>query len=263
MRVIGMDIGSATASFAARTAWKQASSTPTPPQADTAASRVYQRSMGTTASDKSNVLATNFVATDSESSKYLKATLSSLQTANSFADRMGSLLDGISAQYSLLQSTMQVSSGNATYVAATLMQHRVEDGVKRTTEDEFADESANNLDDLKEGIEQRAEEATTPQDDTTQADQTDTTGKTDASVAADAGASAGAQDAASSESPATPATETAGENAAQPSPTSSETPADAATAAAPAAVMDVPVAAYAVQQAAQTPPAPTSLDMMA
>ncbi|EHJ49256.1 hypothetical protein DFW101_3257 [Solidesulfovibrio carbinoliphilus subsp. oakridgensis] len=261
--MIGMDIGSATASFAARTAWKQASSATTPPQTGAADNHGYQRSMGTTASKTSHLLANNFVTTDSTPSKYITATLSSLETANSFGDRMGALLDGLSAQYSLLQSTTQVSSGDGTYVAATLMQHRVEDGVKRTTEDEFADESARNLDDLKEDIEQRAEEATTPQDETTEGGQTDTTGKTDASAAADAGTSAGAQDAASSEFPTTPATETAGENAAQPSPTSSETPADAATAAAPAAVMNVPGAAYAVQQAAQTPSAPASVDMMA
>ncbi len=250
-----MDIGSTTPSS---TVWPSLTQTPAASprqQADATDSSAYQRALGTTGSDASNALAANFVTTESTSSKYIKATVSSLQTANSFGDRMGSLLDGLAAQYSLLTSTMQVSSGDATYAAATRMQHRVNDGVKRATEDEVADESARNLDDIQEDIEQRAEEATQPQNDAAQAAQTDTTGKTGTATPAEAGASADAQGAPPAESPATTATaatEAAGENAAQPSPASPETP---------AAATDVAVMGYAVQRTAQTPPATEPVDI--
>ena len=143
-----MDIGSVTGAFTAHATRAQASATTAAPQADASDGRTYQRAMNTSASAASNMLSTNFATTDSTSSKYVKATLSSLQTQNSFGDRMASLLDGLSAQYSLLASSKQTSSGDGTYVAATLMQHRVEEGVQRTTENEVADQSSKNLDDI-------------------------------------------------------------------------------------------------------------------
>ena len=265
-----MDIGSVTGAFTAHATLALASATTAPSQADTSDGHTYQRAMGTSASAASNMLSTNFATTDSTSSKYVKATLSSLQTQNSFGDRMASLLDGLSAQYSLLASSMQTSSGNGTYVAATLMQHRVEDGVQRTTENEVADQSSKNLDDIKEDIEQRAQDATQPQDATSQAGQDGATEGTAAPATAAAANAAPADTAdagaASTASPDTPPGEalaaaaeatspTTGENAAPLSPTSPDASEDAAA-------MALPAAAYATQQAARTPPATTAVDML-
>jgi hypothetical protein len=234
--------------------------------------------MGTSASAASNMLSTNFVTADATSSKYIKATISSLQTQNSFGDRMGSLLDGLSAQYSLLASSTQVSSGNGTYVAATLMQHRVEEGVQRTTENEVADQSSKNLDDLKEDIEQRAKEATQPQDATSQAGQdgatdgvaTTTTAATEASASPAGTADTGQQ---STASPGTPtggalpdgasesASPAARENAASLPPSPAGASAAGAVPATPTTATELPLAAYAGQQAAQTPITTSTVDM--
>lgn len=265
-----MEIGSVTGAFTTHATLAQASATTAAPQADASAGHTYQRAMGTTASAASNVLATNFVTTDATSSKYIKATISSLQTQNSFGDRMGSLLDGLSAQYSLLASSKQTSSGDGTYVAATLMQHRVEEGVQRTTENEVADQSSNNLDDIKEDIEQRAQDATQPQDATSQAGQDGATEGTAAPATAAAVANASPAETAdagevSTTSPDTApgealaaatdeaASPTTGESAALLSPASPGASEDAATA--------LPAAAYAAQQAAQTPITTTTVDM--
>jgi hypothetical protein len=266
-----MDIGSVTGAFTMHATLAQASATTAPQQAEASDSRTYQRAMGTTASAASNMLSTNFATTDATSSKYIKATISSLQTQNSFGDRMGSLLDGLSAQYSLLASSMQTSSGNGTYVAATLMQHRVEEGVQRTTENEVADQSSNNLDDIKEDIEQRAQDATQPQDGTSQAGQDATTdgAAATATAAAAASVSPAESDGAGEVSTTSPdtapgealaaaideaASPTTGESAAPLSPASPGASEAAATA--------LPAAAYAAQQAARTPPATTAVDML-
>ena len=264
-----MDIGSVTGAFSTHATLTQVSATTAPQQADASDSRTYQRAMGTTASAASNMLSTNFATTDATSSKYIKATISSLQTQNSFGDRMGSLLDGLSAQYSLLASSMQTSSGNGTYVAATLMQHRVEEGVQRTTENEVADQSSKNLDDIKEDIEQRAQDATQPQDATAQAGQDGATEGTAApATAAVANASPAETADAGEDSTTSPdtapgealaaatdeaASPTTGESAALLSPASPGASEDAATA--------LPAAAYAAQQAAQTPITTTTVDM--
>ena len=272
-----MDIGSVTGAFTTHATLTQASATPASQQSDASDSRTYQRAMGTTASAASNVLSTNFATTDATSSKYIKATISSLQTQNSFGDRMGSLLDGLSAQYSLLASSMQASSGNGTYVAATLMQHRVEEGVQRTTENEVADQSSKNLDDIKEDIEQRAQDATQPQDATAQAGQDGATEETAAPATAaaanaapaetaDAGAASTASpDTASGEALAAAAAETVspttGESAAPLSPASPGASEDAAVPAAPTSAPEFPLSAYAAQQATQAPTPTTTVDM--
>ncbi|MEA4858711.1 MAG: hypothetical protein AAGU21_19815 [Solidesulfovibrio sp.] len=251
-----MDIGSAASAFTAQASLAQTAATSARQQDDASAGRGYQRSMGTTVSAATNMLATNFVSTNSESSKYIKATISSLQTENSFGDRMGSLLDGLNAQYSLLASSMQVSSGNGTYVAATLMQHRVEDGVQRTTENEVADESAKNLDDIKQDIEQRAQDATQPQDATSQAGQDATTDGVAATAAAAASVSP-----AESDGTAETTSPTTGESAAPLAPSSPGMSEDAASPATPTSATELPLSAYAAQQAAQTPITTTTVDM--
>lgn len=271
-----MDIGSVTGALTAHATLARASATTAPQQAEASDSRTYQRSMDTTASAASNMLATNFVTTEAASSKYVKATISSLRTQNSFGDRMGSLLDGLSAQYSLLASSMQASSGNGTYVAATLMQHRVEEGVQRTTENEVADQSSKNLDDIKEDIEQRTQDATQPQDAASQAGQPGETG----GAAATSGASADASPAETADAGQQPATSpamspgaalpaaaaeaaspTAGKNAAPLTLSSPGTSASSATPATPATATEPPLSAHAAQQPARTPSATASVDM--
>lgn len=251
-----MDIGSVNGALTAHATLARASATTAPQQAEASDSRTYQRSMDTTASAASNMLATNFVTTEAASSKYVKATISSLRTQNSFGDRMGSLLDGLSAQYSLLASSMQASSGNGTYVAATLMQHRVEEGVQRTTENEVADQSSKNLDDIKEDIEQRAQDATQPQDATSQAGQDATTDGVAATAAAAASVSP-----AESDGTAETTSPTTGESAAPLAPSSPGMSEDAASPATPTSATELPLSAYAAQQAAQTPITTTTVDM--
>lgn len=180
-----MLIGSATASLTGLTTASQTQARSNQQTATAATSPVaehtYQRSMGTTASDASNVLANNFVKTNFENSKYITATISNLQTEQNFGDTMGSLLDSLKGQYAQL-----ANSGASQYVAATLMQHRVEEGVQQVTDDEYMDESANTLSDIKDDIEQKAEEATQPQNDASQttqnARQTDSTATATASA---------------------------------------------------------------------------------
>ena len=178
-----MRIGSATASITALTTASQTQAR-TNRQNDTAATfpgveNTYQRSMGTTASDASNVLGNNFVHTNSDQSKYIAATLLDLQTDLGFKDKMGSLLDSLKGQYAQL-----ANSGASQYVAATLMQHRVEEGVQQVTDDEYMDESANTLSDIKDDIEQKAEEATQPQDGEDQTTQDASQGETDPTATA-------------------------------------------------------------------------------
>ncbi|WP_029459096.1 hypothetical protein [Solidesulfovibrio alcoholivorans] len=253
-----MDIGSVTGAFTAHATLALASATTAPSQADTSDGHTYQRAMGTSASAASNMLSTNFATTDATSSKYIKATLSSLQTQNSFGDRMGTLLDGLSAQYSLLASSMQVSSGNGTYVAATLMQHRVEEGVQRTTENEVADQSSKNLDDIKEDIEQRAQDATQPQD---AASQTGQDATTDGAAATATAAAAASVSPAESDGAAETTSPTTGESAAPLAPSSPGMSEDAAAPATPTSATEFPLSAYAAQQATQAPTTTTTVDM--
>ncbi|EFL52459.1 conserved hypothetical protein [Solidesulfovibrio fructosivorans JJ]] len=185
-----MEIGSATSPFAAGFAVSQTMGTTGKQQADAAGSatdsgRGYQRALGSTASSASNVLANNFVQTNFEQSKYVTATVSNLQTERDFGDKMGTLLDSLKGQAALLNTKMHVSSHDSTYVVATLMQHKVKDGVKQVTNDEYMDQSADNLDDLKDEIEQRAEEATQPQD-PSQGDAADTSQTADTADASTA-----------------------------------------------------------------------------
>jgi|GEM_PF-6714626 len=273
-----MEIGSATSPFAAGFAVSQKTPTTGTQQADASASpindsRTYQRAMGTTAGGASDLLKNNFVHTESSQSKYVAATITNLQTDMSFSDKMGSLLGSLDAQYAAL-----TGSGVSGYVAATLMQHKVEDDVEQVTNDEYMDQSADNLDDLKDDIEQRAEEATQPKD-ASQTDTSETTGTNastdaatatsptdqaastgqDATATADTGENGGQQAATSPDSSVTaPA---AGEGANQQNATASATE-EIAQAAAAAAAQGGSTASQATRNPAQTPPTAASVDIL-
>ncbi|EFL52460.1 conserved hypothetical protein [Solidesulfovibrio fructosivorans JJ]] len=258
-----MEIGSATSPFTAGLALSQKAATTGTQQADAAAStgngsRIYQRAMGTTAGGASDLLGNNFVHADSGQSKYVAATIMDLQTDMSFSDKMGSLLGSLDAQYAAL-----TGSGVSKYAAAAIMQHKVKEGVKQVTNDEYMDQSADNLDNLKDDIEKRAEEATQPQDpsqgdaaDTSQtADAADastatTPGDQDASTGQDAGQTADTQQ---TDDQTAPATETA-TGAGASNATGAATP--------PAAVSGNAATSETAQNPSLLPPTTVSLDIL-
>ncbi|MFU2209139.1 hypothetical protein [Solidesulfovibrio sp. C21] len=274
-----MEIGSATSSFTAGFAVSQKTPTTGTQQADASASptndsRTYQRAMGTTAGGASDLLGNNFVHADSGPSKYVAATITNLQTDMSFGDKMGTLLDSLKGQAALLNTKMHVSSHDSTYVVATLMQHKVKDGVKQVTNDEYMDRSADNLDDLKDDIEKRAEEATQPKD-ASQADTSETTGTNastdaatsttdqtastgqDATATGDTGENGGQQAATAAE-----AATAAGEGANQQNATASASATEEIAQAAAAAAQGGTTASQTTQAPAQTPPTTASLDIL-
>jgi hypothetical protein len=260
-----MEIGGTTSPFAAGFAVSQKTPMTGTQQADasaspTDASRTYQRAMGTTAGGASDLLGNNFVHADSGPSKYVAATITNLQTDMSFSDKMGSLLGSLDAQYAAL-----TGSGVSGYAAATLMQHKVKEGVKQVTNDEYMDQSADNMDDLKDEIERRAEEATQPKD----ASQIDTSEITETNASTDAATATSPTDQAAQDasSPGADAQANAAQQGAT-SPDSSVTApaagegANQQNATASAAAQGGTTASQTTRNPAQTPPTTASLDIL-
>lgn len=148
-----MEIGSAGALASARTlnlwqavrAGRQAAGTETP-DALAGLPAVTAR-----AAPSSNMLATNFVQSDYKRSTYLSATLNSFQTKKNVTNRMESLLGAMVAQYKLVADEV-----GSKYLAASLMQRRVERGVAQIVRQEVADGAEQTFEDLKDNIEDQA-----------------------------------------------------------------------------------------------------------
>lgn len=157
-----MHIGSAGSQDAAQTfnLWRavrarQTVSTGT----DTLAGAVDGTSQATTAvssSRSSNMLSTHFVQSNYQRSAYLSSTIDSYQTQKTLSNRMDSLLGSLTAQFSLVASQVHAADGNSQFLAGTLMQHRIEDGVGQVVRQDVADRSEQTFEEIKATIEEQA-----------------------------------------------------------------------------------------------------------
>jgi len=140
------------------------------------------KSLQTAVAAKSeNLLAGNFVQADTGPSKYLQARLDGYQMEKSFGSSMSTLLTSMSAQFAVTMATVGTSSGDSTYVAATLNKYKVEDGVRQVVDQEVGESAQDNLDATRQDIEDRAEAAASGQSEdagAANAATTETTGTT-------------------------------------------------------------------------------------
>jgi len=104
-----------------------------------------------------------------------------LQDSNAFSDRMGLLLGSMSAQFEFAKGQIKLpGGGDTTYLAATLMKNNMDSAVKQTTEQEVSEEAEENLEQIRDEIDERATEAT----ENTASDQGAPTSETDSETAA-------------------------------------------------------------------------------
>jgi hypothetical protein len=142
------------------------------------------KSLQTAVAAKSeNLLAGNFVQADTGPSKYLQARLDGYQTDKSFGNSMSTLLTSLSTQFAVTMAKVGTSSGDSTYVAATINKYKAEDGVGQIVDQAVGESAQDNLDATRQDIEDQAEAAASGQSEdagAADAGTVETTGTTDA-----------------------------------------------------------------------------------
>lgn len=127
-----------------------------------AASRLAQTS------GSSNSMSGNFFNANYEKSKYVKSTIESKQQESSYASKMTSIVSSLISQATIWDMQRKFGDKNHpienTYVVGNRLTSASSKVMQQVEEEETAKESQKNLDEIKDNIEERAEEATMPKD---------------------------------------------------------------------------------------------------
>ncbi len=152
------------------------------PEQAAAVEKTERTASSTTSS--SSMMSGLFYDSNYERSKYVEAGISSRQQENSFSTKMNSLVSSLVAQAQIWDNERQFGGAvpiENTYLIGQRLGTASTMATNRVKSEETNTHSEKNLDDLREGIEQRAEEATTERDeDAASTEGTDTESNEDA-----------------------------------------------------------------------------------
>ncbi len=115
----------------------------------------------------SSLMSRNFFDYNYERSEYLQANIDGKRLEGSFANKMNSLLNSLTSQAAIWD--MERNFGGAvkienTYVIGTRLATASEQATNRIKQEETSEASEKNLDEIKDEIERKAQEAATPAD---------------------------------------------------------------------------------------------------
>ncbi|MGE4556170.1 MAG: hypothetical protein AB7D07_05060 [Desulfovibrionaceae bacterium] len=114
-----------------------------------------------------SMMSGNFFNTNYERSKYVNSVISSRQQDQTFSTRMNSLVAGLTAQAQIWNTERQFGGASLienTYVIGQRLMTASSAATTQVKKDETVTQSEKNLEELREDIEQKAEEATAGQD---------------------------------------------------------------------------------------------------
>jgi len=112
----------------------------------------------------SSMMSGNFFNSNYERSKYVNSVISSRQQNQTFSTRMNSLVAGLTAQAQIWNAERQFGGAENTYVIGQRLMTASSAATTQVKKDETVTQSEKNLEELRENIEQKAEEATAGQD---------------------------------------------------------------------------------------------------